>query len=42
MKQHSVRGIGIRFLIGLTLPATGIVLVLWTVVQLVQYQLTQI
>ena len=42
MRQHSVRGIGIRFLIGLTLPATGIALVLWTVVQLLQYQLSQV
>ena len=42
MRHHSVRGIGIRFVIGLTLPATGIVLVLWTVVQLIQYQLTRI
>ena len=41
MKQHSVRGIGIRFLIGLSLPATGIALVLWTVAQLVRFQLSQ-
>ena len=41
MRQHSLRGIGIRFWIGLTLPATGIALVIWTVVQLIQYQLTR-
>ena len=41
MRQHSLRGIGIRFWIGLTLPVTGIVLVLWTVAQLIQYQLSR-
>ncbi len=38
MRQHSIRGLGIRFLLALALPITGIVLVIWTVVQLVIYQ----
>jgi len=42
MQHHSTRGIGVRFLIGLTLPLTGISLVLWTLVQLFIYQTTQI
>jgi len=42
MQQHSTRGIGIRFLIGLTLPVTGIALVLWTVVQLFLFRMARI
>jgi hypothetical protein len=42
MQHHSTRGIGVRFLIGLTLPLTGISLVLWTLVQLFIYQTTQV
>ena len=38
MRQHSVRGVGIRYLLALTLPVSGIVLVLYTVVQLVVAQ----
>jgi hypothetical protein len=42
MQHHSTRGIGVRFLIGLTLPVTGIALVLWTVVQLFIFETTGI
>ena len=36
MDGHSgLRGVGIRYVLALTLPVTGIVLVLYTVVQLV-------
>ena len=42
MQHHSTRGIGIRFLIGLTLPLTGIALVLWTVVQLFIFQTSRV
>jgi hypothetical protein len=38
MQHHSTRGVGIRFLLGLTLPVTGIALVLWTVVELFLFQ----
>ena len=38
MRHHSVRGIGIRYVLALTLPISGIVLVLYTVVQLVLAQ----
>jgi len=41
MQHHSTRGIGVRFLLGLTLPVTGIALVLWTVVQLFIFQATR-
>jgi len=34
MRHHSVRGVGIRYVLALTFPITGIVLVLYTVVQL--------
>jgi hypothetical protein len=42
MQHHSTRGIGVRFLIGLMLPLTGISLVLWTMVQLFIFQTTRI
>ena len=42
MQHHSTRGIGVRFLIGLALPVTGIVLVLWTAVQLFIFQTTRL
>jgi hypothetical protein len=32
--RQSIRGIGIRYLLALTLPITGVVLVLYTVAQL--------
>jgi hypothetical protein len=32
--RHSTRGIGIRFLLALTLPVTGVALNIWTVAQL--------
>jgi hypothetical protein len=38
MRHHSVRGVGVRYVLALTLPVTGIVLVLYTVVQLVLAQ----
>lgn len=41
MQHHSTRGIGIRFLIALTLPLTGVGLVIWTLVQLLIYQASQ-
>ena len=41
-QHHSTRGVGIRFLIGLTLPVTGMTLVVWTVVQLFIYQTSRI
>jgi hypothetical protein len=42
LQQHSNRGVGVRFMIALTLPLTGIALVIWTVVQLFIYQTTHI
>jgi len=33
-KHPSIRGIGIRYILALTLPITGVVLVLFTVAQL--------
>ena len=39
MRHFSVRGFGIRFALALVLPFTGIGLVLWTVAQLIVYQL---
>ena len=35
MRHASVRGFGIRYLFALTLPVTGLALVIYTVVQLV-------
>ena len=40
MRHFSVRGFGIRFALALVLPLTGIGLVLWTVAQLIAYQLS--
>lgn len=34
VRHPSIRGIGIRYLLALTLPITGVVLVLYTVAQL--------
>lgn len=34
MRHPSIRGIGIRYVLALTLPITGVVLVLYTVAQL--------
>jgi hypothetical protein len=39
MRHPSVRGFGIRFALALVLPITGIGLVIWTVTQLIIYQL---
>ena len=39
MRHPSVRGFGIRFALALVLPITGIGLVIWTVAQLIVYQL---
>jgi len=41
MRPPSIRGFGIRYAIALTLPVTGIVLVLYTVVQLLSYSLQE-
>ncbi|HEX7078265.1 MAG TPA: hypothetical protein VF363_07585 [Candidatus Eisenbacteria bacterium] len=38
MHHHSVRGVGVRYVLALTLPVTGLVLVVYTVVQLVLAQ----
>ena len=35
MRHASVRGFGIRYILAMTLPVTGMALVLYTVVQLV-------
>lgn len=35
MRHHSIRGVGIRYVLALILPVAGIVLVLVTVVQIV-------
>lgn len=35
MRHHSTRGVGIRYLLALTLPVTGLALVVYTIVQLV-------
>jgi hypothetical protein len=40
MRHPSIRGIGIRFILAMTLPVTGIALVLWTVAQLLIYEVT--
>jgi hypothetical protein len=39
MRHPSVRGFGIRFVIAMILPITGIALVIWTVVELLIYQI---
>lgn len=41
MRQPSIRGIGIRFVLAMTLPITGIAVVLWTVAQLLIYEVTR-
>lgn len=41
MRHPSVRGFGIRFVLALTLPITGIAIVLWTVAQLLIYEVTR-
>jgi hypothetical protein len=41
MRHPSVRGIGIRFVLAMTLPVTGIALVLWTVAQLLIYEMNR-
>ena len=38
MHHHSFRGVGLRYVLALTLPITGIALVLYTIVQLVGFQ----
>ena len=38
MRHASVRGLGVRYLFALTLPVTGLALVIYTVVQLVVAQ----
>jgi hypothetical protein len=35
MRHPSIRGIGIRYVLALTLPITGVALVLYTLVQLI-------
>jgi hypothetical protein len=35
MRHPSIRGIGLRYLLALTLPVTGVILVLSTVAQLI-------
>ena len=35
--RHSTRGIGVRFLLALLLPLTGVALNVWTVAQLCIY-----
>ena len=37
MRHPSIRGIGIRYLMALTLPITGVALVLYTLAQLIGY-----
>ena len=39
VRHPSIRGIGIRYLLALTLPITGVVLVLYTVAQLFGFTL---
>jgi hypothetical protein len=39
MPHPSIRGIGIRYLLALTLPVTGVILVLYTVAQLFGFSL---
>lgn len=41
MRHPSIRGIGIRFVLAMTLPVTGIALVLWTLAQLILYEINQ-
>ncbi|MGH7681268.1 MAG: hypothetical protein ACRENN_04700 [Candidatus Eiseniibacteriota bacterium] len=41
-QRHSTRGAGIRFLLALILPITGIALNIWTVAQLWAYQFSHV
>jgi hypothetical protein len=41
MRRPSIRGLGIRYAIALTLPVTGIALVLYTVAQLLSYSIQE-
>jgi hypothetical protein len=41
MRHPSVRGLGIRFVLAMALPVTGLALVLWTVAQLLIHEVTQ-
>ena len=41
MRHPSIRGVGVRFALALTLPVTGIALVLWTVAQLLIHEVVQ-
>jgi hypothetical protein len=41
MRRPSIRGFGIRYALALTLPVTGIALVLYTVAQLVTYSVME-
>ena len=40
-RPPSIRGHGIRFILAILLPATGLALVIWTVVELILYQTHQ-
>jgi len=42
MRTFSHKGFGIRFALALVLPITGVTLVLWTLVQLLIYQTSQL
>ena len=41
MRHPSIRGIGIRYVLALTLPVTGVALVLYTVAQLFGFSLRE-
>ncbi|MBI4364425.1 MAG: hypothetical protein HY568_03260 [Candidatus Latescibacteria bacterium] len=41
MRHPSIRGIGIRYVLALTLPVTGLTLVLYTLVQLIGFSFAE-
>lgn len=41
MRHPSIRGLGIRFILAMALPVTGLALVLWTVAQLLIHEVTR-
>jgi hypothetical protein len=40
VRHPSIRGIGLRYALGMVLPAAGVALVVWTVIQLFVAQTT--
>lgn len=42
MHEYNFRNVGYRLLLGITLPAAGIAIVIWTVVELLILQATHL